>query len=103
MLRKKTKKKKKKKQKAASPALSNAAGDPVQSAQDDQHESTQERPPTPREAAGSSANANPAQNNNAHALIQPIPRQVDVASPSQQSTGTKREKTHRIYYAGITH
>ena len=70
-----------------SPAPSDAARDPVQSAQDDQLESVQE-PPTPREASGSTANPNSDQQPNAHTPMQPIPRQVDTASPGQLSTGT---------------
>ena len=81
----------------ASPAPCDAARDPVQSAQDNQLESTQD-PPTPREAAGSSANSNPAQQAKAHAPMQPIPRQVDEASPSQLSTGTPPKTRKRTEY-----
>ena len=80
-----------------SPALSDTAGDPVQSAQDNQLESVQE-PPTPRRAAESAANKSSKQQQGAHAPIQPIPRQVDVASPSQLSTGTPPKTRKRTEY-----
>ena len=79
-----------------SPSPSDAAGDPVQSAQDDQLESAQE-PPTPREAAGSAASTG-SKNHSAHAPMQPIPRQVDIASPSQLSTGTPPKTRKRTEY-----
>ena len=81
----------------ASPAPTDAARDPVQSAQDNQLKSTQD-PPTLKEAAGSSANSNPAQQARAHAPMQPIPRQVDIASPSQLSTCTPPKTRKRTEY-----
>ena len=88
---------------ATLPALSKADKDPVQSAQDDQKESTQERPPTPRDAAGSSASApdpaqRTAQHNDTHTPMQPIPKQIEIASHSQPSTGTPPKIRKRTEY-----
>ena len=92
---------------APSPALSEAEQDPVQSVQDNQEESTQERPPTPREAAGSLASTpdptqRTAQRTNAHTpsrqIGQPIPKQVEIASYSQPSTGTPPKTRKRTEY-----